>query len=246
MKRKLTLSLLVLALSLSQAACLKTRSQIKGSSGNESGEAEDPAASQVKRYEMEEIKGEITRLSGKLEEVEHTQRVNNVSEVKEYSTRLDARIAELEKNQILIMSELKALKDKKAADEEAAREAAIPPKDLMAQGNRLLAEKKFDEAADKFRALLAKNPKGKDAADAHFGLGEAEYGQKNYKKAIVQYSKVQEANAKSSRVPASLYRIGLAFGHLNMSKESKGFFAELIDRYPKSAEAKKARAKVKE
>lgn len=243
--RKLPFYALMLIVALSQTACMKTRSQIKSQgAGAEAGE--DPAAAPVRHHEMEEIKAELTRLSGKQEEIEHTQRTNNVGELKEYMARLDGRIAELEKNQILIMTELKDLKDKKAAEQAAAREAAVPTKDLLSQAHKLLAERKYEEASEKFKTVLSKNPKPKDAADAHFGLGEAEYGQKNYKKAIVQYSKVQEVNAKSFRIPASLYKIGLAFQHLNMSKESKGFFAELIERYPKSPEAKRARAKVKE
>lgn len=245
MIRKLPFYSILLALALSQTACMKTRAQIKAQNASADA-AEDPATAPIRRDEMEEVKSELTRLSGKLEEVEHAQRSNNVAEVKEYSTRLDARIAELEKNQILIMTELKDLKDRKAEAQAAAKEAATPSKDLLGQANQLLAQKKYEDAAEKFKTVLSKSPKPKEAADAHFGLGEAEYGQKNYKKAIVQYSKVQEVNAKSNRVPSSLYKIGMAFQHLNMPKESKGFFAELIERYPKSAEAKKARAKVKE
>ncbi len=77
-------------------------------------------------------------------------------------------------------------------------------------------------------------------------MGEVEYAQKSYKKAIVEFSKVQELNPKSARVPATLYKIGLCFQRLNMPKESKDFFAELQERYPNSSEAKKARAKTSE
>ena len=242
--RKTATLLLTLALLFTQSACLKTRSQIKGAGSDN--EAADDSASPAKRYELEEIKNEITRVSGKIEEVEHTQRTQNAGELKEYTARLDGRIADLEKNQLLIMAELKEIKDKKTAQAEEAREAAIPTNDLMGQAKKLLAEKKYEEAAEKFKTVLNKNPKPKDAAEAQFGLGEIEYGLKNYKRAIVHYSKVQEVNASSSRAPASLYKIGLAFQKLNMGKESRGFYAELIERYPKSAEAKKARAKVKE
>src|SRR5581483_2981140 len=127
-----------------------------------------------------------------------------------------------------------------------AKVAATPSKDLFANAHSLLKQQKYAEAAEGFQAVLSKGPKGKDAAEAHFGLGEAEYGLKNYKKAIVEYSKVQDASPKSPRVSASLYRIGMSFKHLNMQKEAKGFFSELVERYPKSPEAKKARDKLKE
>lgn len=246
--RRLSAYAIVLMLALSQTACLKTRAQIKGQGNGDSEEetAEDsrsasPARSS--RYEIEEMKNEVTRLNGKVETLEHEMSQQKTNELKEYLTRIDSRVADLEKNQILVLSELKALKDEKAA---AVKEASTSSSDIFAEANQLLSERKCDEAVEKFRTLVNRGLKGKEAGEAHFGYGEAEYCEKNYKKAIVQYSKVQEVHPKSSRIPQSLYKIGLAFQHLNMLKESKGFFNELIERYPKSPEAKKARSKVKE
>lgn len=252
---KLSFYILTLALSVSQTACLKTRAQLKSEQGqsheqpggNDTGAADKsgPAKPSLSE-ELEMLKNEVTRVSGKIDELEHQSHQQNYAELKEFLARVDSRVADLEKNQILVMSELKALKDKEAEKEASVREAARPAGDLLSEANKLLGEKKCDEAADKFRTLLSKGIKGKEAAEAHYGLGESNFCQKDYKKAIVQYSKVQEAFMKSPRVPASLYRIGLAFQHLNMTKESKGFFSELVERYPNSPEAKKARAKVKE
>jgi TolA-binding protein len=246
MKTRWTL-LTIAALAMTQAACLKTRTQIKGGGESaepeSSGETESKEAPRSGRYELEEMRNEITRVSGKVEVLEHSQRSQNYQELKEYSARLDGRIAELEKNQLILLTEVKALKDEKAA---AAREAAVPATDLSTSAAQLLKEGKYEAAAEKYRALLNKGLKGKEAAEAHFGLAESEYGLKNFKKAIVQYSKVQEAFSKSTRIPTSLYKIGVSFQQLNMPKESKNFFAELLERYPKSPEAKRARAKAKE
>lgn len=244
-RNRIPFFLLVASLIFSQTACLKTRAQIKGEKEPDQAEEQsgDDAKSTKGHYALEEMKNELTRISGKVEELDHTQRTQSLPEFKETLTRLDTRVAELEKNQVLIMSELKELKDQKEAQ---AKEAASKPADLMSEANQLLANRKCDEAAEKYRLVLNKSPSGKDAAEVHFGMGEALYCSKDYKKAIVQFSKVQESFAKSARIPQALYKIGLAFQHLNMPKESKGFFSELIERFPKSAEAKKARAKVKE
>jgi TolA-binding protein len=230
----------------SQTACMKTRSQIKGDPSESAEATVNPRPGSTAAYEMEEVKSELTRISGKLEEVEHAQQLQNTSEVKEYASRLDARIAELEKNQMLLLSEVKALKDKEAQVVAREKEAAVPASDLLSEASSLLAQKHYEEATEKYKAVLNKGAKGKDGAEALFGLGECEFGQKNFKKAIVHYSKVQEVFAKSPRVPASLYKIGLSFERLNMPKEAKGFFNELNERFPKSAEAKRARSKVKE
>ncbi|GEM_PF-1557988 len=240
-----------LALMVAASGCLKTRSQIKGESGGDSqaqgedgGNVEEPTPPGGYRYE--ELRNELTRISGKLEELEHHSRSQNLGEVKEYATRLEARIEEMEKNQILIMSELKEIKDRSVPVTSNSRESGgVTPSGRLAEAQTLLASKEYERAAETFRAILSHNPKGKVAVEANFGLGEAEYAQDNFKKAIVAYSKVQELQPKSSRVPAALYKIGMCFERLNMNKEAKGFFAELAERFPKTSEGKKAKARLK-
>lgn len=245
--KKIYIFTLLLAFSL--GGCLRTRTQVKG--GGESTEQESSesaeAPAQSGGYHVEELRGEVAKLAGKVDELDNRNQAANTAELKEYAARIDGRVAELEKNQVLMMSEIKELKDRKGGGSSAAtssheRESGDP----LAEAKAALQEKDYEGAAEKYRAIISKGVKGNTSAEAHFGLGEAEYGLKNYKKAIVAYSKVQEANSKSAQVPASLYKIGLSFQNLNMNKEAKGFFSELLERYPTSKEAKKARAKVKE
>lgn len=228
---------------ISQGACLKTRAQLlpdqsppddEQTSENTESAGQPRAAA---KYEIEDIKAEITRLSGRLDELDHVVRSQGpASDQKEALSKLEARVVELEKNQILIMTELKALKDHAAVSSEDSGA-------VLQSANQLLKEKKFEAACEKFHSFLDRKPKGNDAAEAHFGAGECEYALKNYKKAIVEFSKVQEASAKSIRIPGSLYRLGLSFKKLNMKKEADGFFAELVERYPRSFEAKKVKSK---
>jgi TolA-binding protein len=239
------ISVLLLACLVSMPACLKTRTQMKGGSNEDDAGEEAPSGAQAKptkgmRYEMEELKNEMTRLSGKVDQVEYQQRGQNGAETKDAVGKLENRIAELEKNQTLIMSELQELKEKQ---DTAARASASSSKALLAEGYKLFKAKKYEESAEKFKLVLVKSPKGKDAAEAYFGLGEVEFQQKNYKKAIVEFSKVQDAAAKSELIPASLYKIGQSFSKLGMKQEAKGFFGELLEKYPKSPEAKKLKGK---
>jgi len=46
-------------------------------------------------------------------------------------------------------------------------------------------------------------------------------------------------------MPEALYKIGMSFESLGMGEDAKGFYQELVEKYPKSPEAKKARKKVK-
>src|SRR5262249_38097999 len=156
---KATAFTLLLGLALGQTGCLKTRAQLKGEQDQSGDAAQDdtgkPMPAPKGNYELEEIKAEVTRLSGRLDELDHNTRGQpNATQLKEYVTRLDGRVPELEKNQVLIMSELKALKDKTAAEEQSARDAATPPTDLLTKANQLLSERKCDEASDAFKQAL--------------------------------------------------------------------------------------------
>jgi tol-pal system protein YbgF len=242
-----------LLVAFAATGCLKTRSQIRGNDAPEDNggivdaRTSSATAKPANRYELEEIRAELTRLNGRLEEVDHTVRANSAGgDPREAMGKLEVRVAELEKNQLLVMSEVKSLKEKGAEVEKEAKESATPAPNLIKEGHTLLDQKKYDEASEKFKAVLSKGKQGKESAEAYYGLGEVEYAKKNYNKAILQYSKVQDASAQSTRIPSALLKIALSFQHMNRSKEAKGFFDELLDRFPKSKEAKKARAKMKE
>jgi DNA-binding PadR family transcriptional regulator len=84
---------------------MKTRAQIKEDSSQDT-EAQDGEVKPPGRYELEEIRNEITKLSGRVEDVAHHQQNNKTDELKELTAKLDSRINELEKNQVIIMTEL--------------------------------------------------------------------------------------------------------------------------------------------
>ena len=251
--RKLILALLLLNLILLSSGCLKTRSQIRQATGApsevESGEETDSVEPVTKKgshpkYELEEIKVELAKVAGKVEEVEYAQKSQNILELKEYLTRIDARVAELEKNQTALTEALEALKESAPQTKKDSSASAAKKASFIKEGFDHLEDKDFESAANAFQEALDQKLKPKESSEANFGMGEAQFALKNYKKAIVNYSKVQEVNNKSPRVPASLYKIGLSFQALNMNKEAKNFFAELVEKFPKSAEAKKAKVKL--
>lgn len=237
------------AIAVSMPGCMKTRGAMKGDDSAEEStdDGQVKKSKKVSRLEIEDMKNEITRVSGKLEEIEHAQETNAPADTREKMLALENRVAELEKNQVLVLSEVKEMKDRLGGARQAnsAAPSSESAKDLIAEGYSQLEEKNFEGAGDKFDAAIGKGIKGKESADAHFGFGEAKMGSRDFKGAIVEYSKVQEVFSKSPRVPESLYKIGLCFEKLNMKKESRDFFGELIERFPKSTEAKKARAKIK-
>lgn len=225
------------------SGCLKTRAQLRddGDSG-----PQQPEKAQVEdvrpqgQYVIDEVKSEITRLEGRIEDLERSKADPTAAQANQKANadqfkKLEIRMVELENAQANILEELKKLRDN------------APPADPAGTYEKAKAQfdaGQFDGAVESFSSYL-KISKAKKAEDATFYRGESYFALKQFKKAIVDYSKFPEKYTKSKRMPAALYKIGLAFESLGMKSDAQGFFAEIVEKYPKSSEAKKARSKLK-
>ena len=87
--------------------------------------------------------------------------------------------------------------------------------------------------------LKTKDPK------ALFDKGEEAFKEKRWKEAISFYQKYREAQPKGQYQTDATYKIGVCFQELNMKDEAKTFYEEVIQKYPKSREAKKAAIRLK-
>lgn len=238
--------ILLLVACVALSGCLKTRSQLKeeSSEGNEAITSSAPVPAQVKevappgQYVLDEIKSEITRMTGRIEDLErnnHQQNQQSLSTSKEELKKLETRIIELEQAQVSMLEALKKLQANAPTPEMV---------EFFEKGKALFHSKDFEGALESFTHYL-KNPKAKHIEDATYLRGEAYFQLKNFKKAIIEFSKFPEKYHQSKKLPAAFYRIGLAFDALGMKDDAKGFYQELIEKFPKSPEAQKARAKLK-
>jgi tol-pal system protein YbgF len=236
--RTITRTTLVLALALSTSACLKTRAQLKDD-GDDAGEK--PVKANVQdvqpkdAYVIDEIKGEITRMTGKIEDLERSQQQANSPAKQEEMKKIEARIVELEHAQVQMIEAIKKL------------QSNVPPPDpteTFEKAKKEFSAGDYSAAIDGFTSYL-KVPNGKLAEEATYLRGEAFYETKQYKKAIIDYSKFPEKFTRSKHMAQALYKIGLSFEALGLKEDAKGFYQELVDKHPKSAEAKKARPKLK-
>ena len=103
------------------------------------------------------------------------------------------------------------------------------------------------------KAALAANAESMAAANAEkaaakkdlFEQAEESFDKKEWRKAILNYQKYRDANGKSKRFPEATYKIGVSFQELGMKDEAKTFFDEVVSKFPKSSEAKKAKTRLK-
>ncbi len=217
--------------------CLRTRSQIHDDDDGP-GKPIPAQVTEVKgQYALDEIKGEMTRMNGRLEDMERAQKqAAQTDKSKDEVKALEARIMELEKAQIDMIEALKKMEGQAQANKD--------PSDLLSKGQQAMEEKSYDAAIDHLSAYL-KSPKAKALEEAFFLRGEAFYESKQYKKAIVDFSKFPEKFTKSKHTAVALLRIGQSFEALGMKDDAKGFYQELVEKFPKSSEAKTAKKKLK-
>jgi tol-pal system protein YbgF len=244
---------LLVALSLTATGCLKTRAQLHGDgdvvddttqrSADKTPGASQPVQDVVPQggYAIDEVKSEITRLEGRIEDLERSQKQAGETATQagsDQQKKLEARVVELEQAQAQMIETIKKL------ESGAATAAAAPTPELFDKAKAQYDSGQYDVAIETFSAYM-KSPKAPHQEDATFLRAEAYFAQKEYKKAIVDYSRFPEKFTKSKRMPAALLRIGESFDALGMHDDAKGFYGELVEKFAKSPEAKKARARLK-
>jgi TolA-binding protein len=243
--RLLSLSLLVVTLILSQTACLTTRSQLKKTDI----EGDDPVGAtqqaEIKpveprgTYALDEVKGEITRLTGRIEDLERargSEADQQMAEKKRLETfeQLQQRIVELEKTQIELIEQLKAVQGAAQTRSSANASGLLEDaKGRIEEGDR--------EGAIALLDQYLSAPKVTKAEEATFLRAESHYELKQYRKAIADYGQFTEKFTKSKLMPKVLYKIALSFRAISAKEDAKVFLQELIEKHPNSAEAKKAR-----
>lgn len=185
---------------------------------------------------MDEVKSEMTRLNGRIEDLERAQKDATASKASDDQTKkLEQRVTELEAAQANMLEAIKKLQD---------TSPAADPTELFNKGEREFEHENWDAAIEALSGYL-KAPKAKGADEAYWMRGESYYHLEKYKLAIADYSEFPEKYTKSKHMAEALYKIGTSFEALGSPDDAKGFYQLLVDKFPKSTYAKKVKSKLK-
>ncbi|MGH7830150.1 MAG: tol-pal system protein YbgF [Candidatus Binatia bacterium] len=110
---------------------------------------------------------------------------------------------------------------------------------------RLLDRKDFRAAIGLFKEFLKRHPKSDLADNAQYWIGESHYALKEFDQAILEFDSVRRKYPDGDKVPAALLKQGFAFAELGDKVDARLILQELVNRYPKSEEAAKAKQKLK-
>ncbi|GAC1467021.1 MAG: tol-pal system protein YbgF [Desulfuromonadaceae bacterium] len=195
---------------------------------------------------IDSTKSEMQALSGKVDDTTLTVK-KPVEDLARYREDADKRLIALEerilKQQALLDSLSKKLAEMATAKKD---EVASTPDSLYLKGLDSLKAGDVVTARDQFTKFLDQNPKHELAANAQYWIGETYYSEKNYESAILAYQEVIKNYPGKEKVVAAMLKQAMSFNAIKDSKSAKFVLKKLIEGFPKSEEAKKAKVMLKE
>jgi len=195
---------------------------------------------------IDTTKSEMQAMNGKLDDTANAAK-KPAEDLARYREDADRRIIALEerilKQQVLLDSLSKKMDESAKAK---MVEAPSTPDSLYLKGLDSLKAGNVAAAREQFTRFLEQNPTHELAANAHYWIGETYYSEKNYEPAILSYQEVIKNYPGKEKVVAAMLKQAMSFNAIKDSKSAKFVLKKLIEGFPKSEEAGKARIMLKE
>ena len=192
---------------------------------------------------IDSVRTEMHALGGKLDDLALAAK-KPAEELKLYHDDTDKRIIAMEDRIIKLQ---KAVDDltKKLGDQPLHKEAASPADSAYMKGLETFKAGDMPAARDIFTKFLEQYPKHELVANAHYWIGETYYSEKEYEHAILAFQEVIKNFPQKDKVPAAMLKQSLSFKAIKDNKSTKFVLKKLVEGFPKSEEAKKARELLK-
>ncbi|HSQ60084.1 MAG TPA: tol-pal system protein YbgF [Acidobacteriota bacterium] len=107
-----------------------------------------------------------------------------------------------------------------------------------------LAAGRYDLARQAFTEYLRHYPETEVSDNAQYWIGECLYATGDFNGAVAAYALVVQRFPKGDKVAAALLKSGYALARLNRNDEAKGYFQQVVKKYPKSDEARLAKERL--
>lgn len=100
-------------------------------------------------------------------------------------------------------------------------------------------------AIDRFKEFLKRHPKSNLADNAQYWIGESHYGLREFDQAIIEFDAVRRRYPQGEKVAGALLKQGYAFAELGERVNARLLLQEVIEKFPESPEAAKAKQRLK-
>ncbi len=195
---------------------------------------------------MDSIRSDIQIMNGKVDDMAIAVK-KPTDDLARYREDADKRILALEDRLVKLQTALDDL-NKKVGDLAAVpkKEEPVTPESVYTKGLETFKAGDMPGARDVFTKFLEQYPKHDLAANAQYWIGETFYSEKGYEPAILAYQEVIKQYPTKDKVPAAMLKQAMCFRAIKDVKSAKYVLKKLEEGFPKSEEAKKAKALLKE
>lgn len=207
-------------------ACLETRNSMKAQ--EEKQELKQQMVSLQRssadvNVRFQDIEDDLRKSKGRFEVVENKILQSNV--------KFDQSLAALDAN----------AKERDTAYREEFLKLQTEVQQLRNELNTIQEERRKEAQA----RIAESRAQAAEAKKNPYQVAAEKFEKKNYKEAILDFEKYRRKYPKGQHFAIATYQMGVAFSELGMTDDAKAFFDEVIAKFPNSAEAKKAKAKLK-
>jgi outer membrane protein assembly factor BamD len=136
----------------------------------------------------------------------------------------------------------------------AGKKPVVPPEKLWAEADEAFSDEAYEYAVEKYKALLDQHPFDPRAEEAELKIAQSYYLSRRYNEAIAAFGDFERMHPTSPNLAQVEYHLGMSYlaqastsdrdqqAHTN----ALTYFRNLIDRFPQSAWAEKARLRMRE
>lgn len=212
----------VLLISLVGCVGLRTREEVNEMESSKQAQSQ---VSQLQKQKAEAdnkvvvLQEELRQLNGRLDMLERRAQEQGAQSTGPSNTDVIEQMKIFEQQNAAMKAKVEELEGKLAAAQKAQAATAVAT-----------VEKTTSPAA-------AKEAKDKDSYEGAEDL----FNKKEWKSAILSYQSYRDANPKGKNYADATYKIGVSFQELKMKDEAKVFFEEVVQKFPKSPAARKAK-----
>lgn len=134
------------------------------------------------------------------------------------------------------------------------KKPVVPPEQLWAEADQAFADEAWEYSVDRYKAVLDQYPFDPRAEDAELRIAQSYYHSKRYPEAIAAFGDFERMHPTSPNLPMVEYHLGMAYllqastPDRDQQPQSNAltYFRNVVDRFPRSPWAEKARLRIRE
>jgi tol-pal system protein YbgF len=213
------------------------------------------------RANVQQMQRDLNALKERMDET----RVQVGKQIGQTNREGDQRIKHLETRLAKAEEDLKAQGEALKAREEAIKqlleaqektaasdgftEGAVAESDAIRKDYeaawRTLDKKDYRAAISRFKEFIKKYPKSALVGNAQYWIAESHYALREFDQAIIEFDAVRRKYPRAEKAPAALLKQGFAFAELGEKVNARLILQEVVEKYPQSAEAVRAKQRLK-